>query len=131
MIATQNAIAALKGESTYDEIKALARTTYRGGTTRQGVIRAVTTKGYRATPYHTRNADNAWKWIKKHSRTSPLIALVDHHEHWLVIYSMGDNVVTIDGSPNDGENGVTVVTKQNALERLNHLGHFYLIRVSR
>lgn len=130
-ISLANAIQIIGGELSVDDAKKIAGTTYRNGTTRVGIMRGVRSLGYKATPYHTRNPDHAWKWIKKHSRTCPLISLVDHHGHWLVIFSMGENVVTIDGSPNNGENGVTVVTKQDTLERLGHLGHYYLIRVSR
>jgi len=116
----------------YDEIKRLAGTTYRGGTSRNGIIRAVTDLGFVATPYHSRIGDNVWKWIKRHAPNSSIIALVDNQTHWVCISGViGDKVILVDGSPNKGENGVSIIGKKNTIERMNHLGHYYSIRIDR
>ena len=131
-VSFSNAVKALGGDIDVESAKSLAGTTYKHGTSRQGIIRGLQSLGYKATPYHSRNPDNAWKWIKRHAPSCPIIALVDSQEHWLVLSGiLGDKVIVVDGSPKEWENGVDAMGKQNVLERLNHLGHYYAIRVSK
>ena len=124
-----NAVRVLGGILDVETAKTLAGTTCRNGTSRQGIIRGLTALGYRATPYHSRNPDNAWKWLKKHAARTPIIALADHQEHWVVFSgAINDKIILIDGSPVEGDNGVEAIGKQSVLDRLNHLGHYYCIR---
>ena len=127
-----NVVLALGGDIDVETAKSLAGTTYKLGTSRQGIIRGMYSLGYKATPYHSRNPDNTWKWIRKYAPSTPIISLVDHQEHWIVLSGvLGDKVVVVDGSPKKWENGVEVMGKQDTLDRLNHLGHYYCIRVSK
>lgn len=131
-IAFANAVKALGGSIDIQTAKKLAGTNYREGTSRHGIIKASFSLGYKATPYHTRNPDNAWKWIKRHAPFTPLVCLVDLNNHWICISGViGDKVILVDGSPNNGENGVDALGKQETLERLCNRGHYYAIRVSR
>lgn len=131
-ISLSNALHLMGLDISVDDAKRIARTNRKMGTTRSGLIRGINNSGFRATPYHTRNPDNAWKWLRRHTPDSAIIALVDNQEHWVVFSkAIADKIILIDGSPNDGDNGVSVVDKQSALSRMSYSGHFYAIRVSK
>ena len=132
--ATMNAIEALGGTSTFEEIKKLAGTSYKAGTTRKGIIHALQAKGYKATPYRTNNPDLAWRWAKRWCASNPMVVLVDNWEHWTCLSgSIGDKIIMVDASPNldNGHNGVFPYDKIGLLERWVHRGIYYGIRVSK
>lgn len=130
--AVMNALVALgKNDVSYDEIKALAGTTSRNGTSDDGVVQCLEQLGFRATIYETQNVDNAWRWLYKWSDKQPIIVLVDQYKHWACVNGKIDHrVILVDPDPelHKHQNGVYSCNKAEMLERWMYKG-CYGVRV--
>lgn len=134
VLAIQNAIVALGGEADYDDVKRLAGTTSKDGTSTRGVLRALKSLNCKATHYKTRNGDNAWRFARKWATTQPLICDVDQNTHWVVLSGMIDDKMIIIDSGIDAsgeEKGVFPYGKEEWLSRWKSRGWYKAIRVSR
>lgn len=131
--AFSNALAVFGVEIDTDEAKRLCGTTYRGGTSERGILRALRSCGFKGTEYRGHNQDNSWRWLLKWSSTSPILLVVYENQHWCTaIGRAGDRVVVVDSDPSiqAGENGVFVLDKAELLERWRYR-ICYAIRVTR
>lgn len=129
-----NAITALGGETSYDEVKRLAGTSYRGGTTRIGILKALSALDYRGIPYRTSSPDYGWRFARKWATINPLIMLVDSHEHYFVATGLiGDRVIVVDSGADVSGNelGTFSYGRGELLTRWIYRGMMYAIRVSR
>jgi len=119
-----NAFNCLGFTTEYDTIKNLAGTTSRYGTDRIGMIRAITGLGFTPTVYRSSSSENGWRYIRRWASESPIILLVDHHQHYVVVIgSIGANI-------KGNEMGSFPYSKQELLDRWVHRGRVYAIRVS-
>ena len=128
-----NAANCLGATVDYDTAKSLAGTTSRYGTDRIGMIRAITGLGFTPTVYRSSSSENGWRYIRRWASESPIILLVDHHQHYVVVSgSIGDRVIVIDSGANikGNEMGSFPYSKQELLDRWVHRGRVYAIRVS-
>ncbi len=134
IMVTFNVLNALGITASYDDIKHLSGCTARMGTTRKGVLRALKGLGADGTPYRTTNPENAWKYVRRWASSSPLVLLVDNHQHYFAITGMmGDRVIVVDSGARikGNEFGAFPYTKSELLERWIHRGACYAIRVSK
>ena len=129
-----NALIAMKIEVNVDEIKRVAGTTVRDGTSKRGIARAIRHYGLKATVYEGYSEESAWKWLLKWSSKCPVIVLIDNRQHYgTCIGRFGNQVILVDPSvPDDRyENNVRVLNKQEFLPEWRWGGRFYGIKVSR
>ena len=134
VLAVWNALHALGYDANYHDIRKLSKENCRNGTERQGIIRAIIGLGYRAIPYRSHNADNAWSFARRWAMRNPIIALVDGHTHYFTLSGVIDGrVIVVDSGANTtgNEMGAFVFSKQELIARWIHRGSVYGIRVSR
>jgi predicted double-glycine peptidase len=116
-----------------DECKELVGTTYRGGTTKVGMVRGIKSMGLKPVIYRTRDDDLAWRWMKRHCESQSIVTLVDLDAHWVLSHGIVDGkVMVIDptlGIKPD-ENGTYLYSKDDLLFRWKNK-EFYAIKVSK
>jgi len=129
-----NVLRSLGSDSTRAEIKSLAHTTTRKGTTTGGIMYALGYLHYGAREYETSDPELAWRQIRRWASHRPIIALVDGREHYTVVSGVLDKkIIVIDSGANvlNGEMGAFPYSKQDWLRRWGHEGWYYCIVVSK
>lgn len=126
-----NALNALDYNIDYETVARLARTSCRNGTSRRGIQRALKELDYSHTPYFTRNADNAWRWLYRNAHDTPIILLVDDYDHYVTTTgTMNSHVVLVDPSfTGKREKNVFVLSKNDLLCRWGYSGRYWAIKV--
>lgn len=127
--AVLNAINALDGIADYDTVARLAGTSFKNGTSRRGIQRALKELGYSHAPYFTRNADNGWRWLYKNAHDAPIVILTDDYGHYCTVTgTMNSHVILVDPSVSKDKN-VFVLSRGDLLSRWGYLGRYWAVKV--
>jgi len=114
------------------DIKKIAGTTGRNGTSKRGIARAVRHFGKRPSIYFTRNRNNAWRWISRWVDEFPIIVLLDRQGHWSTLVGRDESRLVLVDPSWDGDwpgDHTHTITKRDFMERWRGNG-YYAIRVS-